>query len=150
MTTDSESQGQALNRPAAPRPGENMPDLAMSIVIIGAAVMIMVGGFHCISGIAAILDDDFYAVPPGYELAIDARLWGVIHLIGGCLAIAGGVFLVFGAGWARTLALLIALWSAVWSFYSLPYYPTWSWMILALDLGLIWALLSHGRKLRTS
>jgi hypothetical protein len=37
--------------------------------------------------------------------------------------------------------------SIIWSFYSVPYYLIWSVIVIAIDVGLIWALMVHGKEL---
>ena len=43
--------------------------------------------------------------------------------------------------------MTVALISAVVNFMALPYYPFWSATIIALDIGVIWALTVHGRDI---
>ena len=40
--------------------------------------------------------------------------------------------------------MVVAVASIVWSFYSIPYYPVWSILVIALDAAVIWALAAHG------
>jgi hypothetical protein len=35
--------------------------------------------------------------------------------------------------------------SAIANFLTIPYYPLWSILIIALDIFVIWALTAHGR-----
>jgi hypothetical protein len=120
---------------------------AIGAMLLGSAFMVMAGAFHVMTGAAAILDEEFYGAPPEYDLQIDATAWGWIHLVGGVIASVTGALLLSGARWARIAAITIALWSCIWSFYSIPYYPVWSLIIIAIDLGLIWALVRHGKEL---
>lgn len=66
-------------------------------------MMIMIGAFHVIAGLAGIFEDEFLRVVPAvgtqvqgdvYFLQFDATTWGWIHLIGGIVvALAGfGLF----------------------------------------------------------
>ena len=46
------------------------------------------------------------------------------------------------------VAVFAAMVSAVGSFWSIPYYPVWNILILALDVGVIWAVVAHGHQLK--
>jgi hypothetical protein len=34
----------------------------------------------------------------------------------------------------------------IWNFYSIPYYPVWSIVMIALDIGILWAVTAHGSE----
>lgn len=72
---------------------------------------------------------------------------GIFHLIAGVVVLFAGLGLFSGAVWARTIAVLIATLSAIACFAWLPYYPLWSVIIIAFDIGVIWALTAHGRDM---
>jgi hypothetical protein len=121
--------------------------LAIGMIVLGAMMMMIAGTMHFIIGLTALLDDDFYPVRPGFEFEINTTLWGWVHVVGGVVMGAAATLLFTGATWARLTALGVALLSSLWSFYSIPYYPIWSLTILAINLGLIWALVAHGKEL---
>ena len=122
--------------------------LALGFYLFGAALMLMMGSFHLIVGISALFDDEFFSVRQAYDLKLDTTTWGWVQVAAGTIAIVAGTFLLTGATWARILAIAVAVASCIWSFYSIPYYPIWSLAIIALDLGVIWALLTHGDLLK--
>jgi hypothetical protein len=70
---------------------------------------------------------------------------GVCHLLVGLGVALAGVAVWLGQGWARVVAAILALASAVTSFLFIPHYPFWSLTIIALDVLVIWALTVHGR-----
>ena len=118
----------------------------LAIVISPLAYMlIMIGTFHAIAGLAAIVDDTFYAIGQEYVFKFDATTWGWIHLIGGIIVVFAGFGLFSGAVWARTLGVIVALISAIANFAWLPYSPVAAIVIIALDIAVIWALTAHGR-----
>jgi hypothetical protein len=51
-------------------------------------------------------------------------------------------------GLARTVAIFLAVLSAIANFAFIPYYPFWSLLIIALDVFVIWAVAAHGGELR--
>ena len=114
-------------------------------------VMIMVGCFHAIWGLGAIINDALYNTPSDYFLAINQSGWGWIHLIVGLLILAAGFGIFRGAVWARTIGVIMAVVSAVGTFASMPYTNGWSafWSlcIIIIDITVIWALTVHGRDI---
>ena len=110
-------------------------------------MMILIGAFHAIAGLAGILEDEFYAVTPNYVLEFDATTWGWVHLIGGVIVLFAGFSVFKGAVWARTVGVIIAAVSALVSFAWIPVYPVWSIIVIAIDVAVIWALTTHGRDI---
>jgi hypothetical protein len=111
-------------------------------------VMIMVGCFHMIWGLGAIINDSLYNTPSDYFLAINQSGWGWIHVIAGLIVLLAGFGIFKGAVWARTVGVIMATVSAVANFASLPYgQPVWSALMIAVDVAIIWALTVHGRDI---
>ena len=115
-----------------------------------AFMMIMIGGFHAIQGLAAVIKDNFYAVTPNYVFEFDVTTWGWIHLIMGIVVVIAGFALFSGATWARVIGVIVAFISALANFAWLPYSPVWSVVIITVDIFVIYALIVHGRELASS
>jgi hypothetical protein len=113
---------------------------AIGGTVFAGVIMIMVGAFHAITGLAAILDDEFFVTTQNYTFSFDTTGWGWIHLLGGILVLLGGAYVFSGATWARIVGMTLAVLSAVANFFFIPYYPFWSLLIIALDVWVIWAL----------
>jgi len=120
---------------------------AVGFTVFAAAMMIMVGVFHSIAGLAGILEDEFYLVTQNYVLEFDATTWGWIHLIGGIVVLLAGFAVLQGSVWARTVGVILAMLSAITTFAFIPIYPVWSLVIIAIDAFVIWALTVHGRDI---
>ena len=60
----------------------------------------------------------------------------------------GGRGLFSGRTWARTVAIVLAVVSAIANFLFIPDYPFWSLLIITLDVFVIWAVAAHGGQLR--
>jgi hypothetical protein len=116
-------------------------------VVFAAIMMIVLGIFGAIEGLAAIVKSGFYHVPPHYYVTVDARGWGWIHLIIGIVVVLAGFALFSGATWARVVGIIMASISAIANFLFIPFYPIWSLVIIAIDVIIIWALVAHGRAL---
>ncbi len=110
-------------------------------------MLILIGSFHAVAGLAGVVEDEFYAVTPNYLFAFDATTWGWIHLIGGAIVALAGLSVFKGAVWARTVGVIVAAISALVSFASIPTQPIWSVIVIAIDVTVIWALTAHGRDI---
>jgi hypothetical protein len=113
-------------------------------VTFAAVLLLMVGIFQTIAGLAAIFDDDFYVVTQNYVFDLDTTAWGWVHLILGILLVLTGLALMRGAAWAGIVALTLAMLSAVSNFFFIPYYPFWAILEIALAVWVIWALTRPG------
>ena len=94
---------------------------AIGWTTFAAFMMIMIGGFHIVAGLVAIVNDEFYAVTKEYVFQFDATSWGWIHLILGIVVMLAGFALFTGAVWARTVGVIMALVSAFVGFAWLPW-----------------------------
>ena len=120
---------------------------AVGWTTFAGVMMILIGSFHAIAGLAGVVKDDFYAVTPNYVFEFDATTWGWTHLIGGIIVLFAGFGVFRGAVWARTVGVIIAVISALVSFAWIPVYPIWSIVVIAIDVAVIWALTAHGRDI---
>jgi hypothetical protein len=108
-------------------------------------MMIMIGSWHAIAGLAAIINDTFYVKGADYVFQFDATTWGWIHLVAGILILFAGFGIFSGAIWARTVGVILAVISSILAFAWLPWYPVWGIAMVAVDVAVIWALTAHGR-----
>jgi hypothetical protein len=118
---------------------------AVGWTYFASVMMIMIGVFHAIAGLIAILDDKFYVATRKYVFEFDATQWGWIHLVFGVLIALAGVYVLRGSVVARTVGVVMAFLSAVIGFAWLPYEPVWAVVIIAIAVSVIWALTAHGR-----
>ncbi len=116
---------------------------ATGLALFAGVIMIMLGIFQAIAGLAAIIEDKFYVVTPNYAYQIDVTGWGWIHLIVGVFVVLAGVYVLSGQLWARIVGITIAVLSALANFFFIPYYPLWALLIIALDVFVIWALATY-------
>jgi hypothetical protein len=106
-----------------------------------AAVLMTFGGIMAIfQGIAAIAQDDVFVTTPNYVFEFDLTSWGWIHLVLGALAMVISAGLLRTALWARITGVVIAGLVIIANFLSLPYYPVWSVIMIAISGFIIWAL----------
>ena len=110
-------------------------------------MMIMIGLFHAISGLAEVVDPDTYlvGVSNDYVFKLSSDAWGWIHLLGGIIIFFAGFAIFRGAVWGRTVGVILAIVSAFAAFAWLPYAPVSAIVLIAIDITVIWALTAHGR-----
>jgi hypothetical protein len=119
-------------------------------VMFAGMMLVLLGTFHIIQGLVALFRDQVYVVRSrGLVIDIDYTAWGWTHVIGGILVVLTGACLLAGQLWARILAVLVALASAIVNIAFLPAYPIWSVMMIAVDVLVIWAITVHGSEMKT-
>jgi hypothetical protein len=130
------------------RAAQETPGWAVGFILFAAVMMIMVGVFQALQGLIGIFENEFYVPTRNYLFQFDATTWGWTHLLLGLLVAFAGYGLLSGKTWARTVAIFLAVLSAIANFAFIPYYPFWSLLIIALDVFVIWAIAAHGGSLR--
>ena len=115
---------------------------ASGLIVFAGVLMIMAGGFQTLSGLVALLENEFFK--------FDATTWGWIHLLIGLLVLFAGFAVLSGQTWGRVVGIILAVLSALANFAFIPYYPFWSLAIIALDVFIVWALAMHGDERATA
>lgn len=121
---------------------------AVGFIVMAAVLMITGGIFHFIEGLAAIINDDQFILGFNYAYDVSVSTWGWVHLVIGVVMALAGLALFSGAMWARMVAVLIAVLSAIVNFVFIPYYPIWSLVMLVICAGVIWAVIAHGGEMK--
>jgi hypothetical protein len=109
-------------------------------VVFAGALLLMIGVFHLVTGLAAIINDDFFVQVRGYAFDLDLTAWGWIYLVFGVALVITGIGLFNRSGWAEWTALFLVLLSALNNFFFIPFQPFWAIVLIALDVWIIWAL----------
>lgn len=136
-----------LNVPREPSPPSEPSIWAVGWISFAGIMLIMIGFFHAIAGLAGIINDEFYVVGQEYVFQFDATTWGWIHLILGIVVLLAGFFVFTGSVVARTVGVIVAVLSALAGFAWMPWYPIWGITIVAVAVSVIWALTAHGRDI---
>lgn len=116
------------------------------LVVFAGVLMVMAGVFHALTGLAAIIENEYFVVGPNYAYELDVSAWGWIHLIFGIVVAAAGWGVFNGATWGRVVGISLATISAVANFFWIPYQPVWAILIIALDVLVIGALASYSPR----
>ncbi len=118
---------------------------AMGFAAFAGALMITSGFIHAAWGISAIRGDEIFVATADYVFDIDLTVWGWINLVLGGLVFFAGWGVFAAAPWARLVGIFIAVTSLVVNFLTIPYYPVWSLVLVALNFAIIWGLSANDR-----
>jgi hypothetical protein len=120
-------------------------------IIFAAVFMIVIGAMNAIQGLAALFRDEAYWVNlyNGNVVTFDITTWGWIHLIFGILLVLVGVLLMQGSTFARVMGIALVSLNLIAQFTWATLYPFWGLIAIAIDIVIIYALVVHGRELRT-
>jgi hypothetical protein len=120
---------------------------ASGIASFGATLMIIAGGFQAATGLVALVGDNFF-VPNtrGYLFELNLTTWGWVHVVLGVLLVFAGCGVLARRTWGVVVGVTMSVISAVANFAFIPYYSFWSLLIIALDVLVIWALLTYRQR----
>ncbi|MEV6480786.1 hypothetical protein [Streptomyces sp. NPDC051576] len=113
---------------------------ASGLTAFAAVMLFLVGLLDIFRGTMAVAGDDIFVTTRDYTFQFDLTSWGWIHLALGALAVIVSIGLLRTSTWARVVGVAIAGLVIIANFLSLPYYPVWSVVMIALSGFIIWAL----------
>jgi hypothetical protein len=118
-------------------------------VLFAGSMMILLGTFQVISGLVALFNRNYYVVTSDHLLvAVNYTGWGWVHLIIGVLILLAGFGVLTGQIWARIVGIVFAGLSAIVNLGFLSAFPLGSFVLIALDVLVIYALSMHGRDMQ--
>jgi hypothetical protein len=148
--TDTSQRPEQVPAYEQPATAEPMPTAWAGWVAFGGVMMIMLGLFQIVQAIVALVHDQYYLVAKsGLVVSVDYTTWGWVHLVLGIIAALTGVGLLAGNTLARVVGVVIALVSALVNLVFMPAYPIWSIIVITLDVLVIYAIVVHGRELKS-
>src|SRR3546814_4971144 len=84
-------------------------------------------------GLTALFENTLFVNTPKYVFAFDVTTWGWLHLIWGVVLAAVGGAILAGRLIGRIVGLSIVTIALVLNFVSLPVYPLWLIILIALS-----------------
>jgi hypothetical protein len=119
-------------------------------VVFGGVMLMMLGAFQIVEGLVAVFKDEFYLVgKSGLVVNVNYTTWGWIHILIGVVGILAGVGLLVGNMAARVVGVGIAFLSALVNLAFISAYPVWSTIMITIDVIVIYAIIVHGRELKS-
>jgi hypothetical protein len=115
------------------------------LVLFAAFLLLVVGAFNLIDGIAAIAHSHVFVANAHYVFA-NLRAWGWITTILGVLLLLAAVGVLAGNPLARWFAVVMIGLNAIDQMFFIPAYPFWSLTIIAIDVVALWGLCVYGSR----
>ena len=115
------------------------------MVLFAAILLIVIGCFNLIHGIAAIAHSHVFTANAHYVFG-NLRAWGWITLIIGALQLLAAAGVVAGNQLARWFAVAVLGLNAIDMMFFLPAYPFWSLVIIAVDIVALYGLCAYGSR----
>lgn len=115
-----------------------------------ASIMLVFGGIvSMLVGFVALFKDGVVFTNFNDNIWIlNYTQWGWIHMLLGVIAVLVAASLISGNMLGRTLAVVIALVSAVANMAFIPIYPFWAITIIVIDVLVMYAVVAHGGELK--
>jgi hypothetical protein len=117
----------------------------LGLIIFASVLLLVVGFFNLLDGIAAIANSHIFAANAHYVIG-DLRAWGWVALILGTLQILAAAGVVAGSQLARWFAVAVVGLNAIGQMFFIPAYPFWSLMIIAVDVIALYGLCAYGSR----
>jgi hypothetical protein len=133
----------AATQPARGASGHRTEGHGYGLVLFASVLLVIVGCFNLIYGIAAIANSHVFTANAHYVFG-SLRTWGWITLIIGVLQLLAAAGVVAGNQGARWFGVAVLGLSAIDQMLFIPAYPFWSLMIIAVDVVALYGLCAYG------
>lgn len=117
----------------------------LGLVFFAAMMLLVVGIFNLIDGIAAIANSHVFVANAHYVIG-DLRAWGWVALILGALQILAGVGVMVGNQAARWAGIALIGLNLINQLFFIPAYPFWALTIIAFDVFALYGLCVYGSR----
>ncbi|HEX6521560.1 MAG TPA: hypothetical protein VF070_16395 [Streptosporangiaceae bacterium] len=117
----------------------------LGLVIFAAIMLMVVGIFNLIDGIAAVANSHIFVANAHYVVG-DLRAWGWLVLFLGVLLLLAGVGVLAGNQLARWFGVAMIGLNLIAQLFFIPAYPFWALTIIALDALALWGLCAYGSR----
>jgi len=115
------------------------------LVLFASILLLVIGCFNLIYGIAAVAQSHVFTAHAHYVFG-DLRSWGWITLIFGCLQLLAAAGVLAGSQAARWFAVAVIALNTIEQMFSIPAYPFWSLLIIAMDVIALYGLCAYGSR----
>jgi hypothetical protein len=117
----------------------------LGLVFFAAIMLLVVGIFNVIDGIAAIANSHFFVANAHYVIG-DLRAWGWVVLILGLLQLLAGGGVMVGNQAARWFGIAVIGLNLISQLFFVPAYPFWALTIIAFDVFALYGLCVYGSR----
>ena len=109
-------------------------------ILFAGIIMLLIGAFNVLQGLAAIFSDDYYVAKEEELLLFDFTAWGWIVGIWGIALLVVGWGLVTGKPWSRWAGIVVVGGNVIAQAAFLSSFPIWSFIVIAMCLVAVYAL----------
>jgi hypothetical protein len=146
MSTFAETPGdRAPSSPRAEPAVEYEEPRGYGWVIFAGTMLLMAGTLNIIYGIAAVSNSHFYAANTRFVFS-ELNTWGWIVIAIGAIQACVGIGIYAQAQWARWTGVAAASLNAIAQLLFIAAYPWLSLAIFAIDLLVIYGLITYGAR----
>ena len=109
-------------------------------VIFAGVMMLLIGFLNFFYGLAAVLNDDVVVVGGQGAIIADLTTWGWVTMIIAVILVLTGGGLLTGAEWARWVGVFVVAVNAIEQVWIFPAAPLWAFIVILLDVVIIYNL----------
>ena len=135
----------STTQPAWSTGGRDAEGRGYGLVIFAAVLLLVLGFFNMIYGIAAIANSHVFTANAHYVIG-DLRAWGWITLILSVLQLVAAAGILAGNQLARWFAVAVVGLNAIDMMFFIPAYPFWALTIIAVDVVALYGLCAYGSR----
>jgi hypothetical protein len=117
----------------------------LGLVFFAAIMLLVVGLFNLIDGIAAVANSHVFVANAHYVIG-DLRAWGWVALILGVLQLLAGAGVMVGNQAARWAGIVLIGLNMINQLFFIPAYPFWALLIIAFDVFALYGLCVYGSR----
>jgi hypothetical protein len=128
-----------------PARGRRMERQGYGLVLFAAVMLLIIGCFNLIYGIAAVANAHVFVAGAHYVWG-DLRFWGWATLIIGAVQLLAAAGVMAGNQLARWFGVAVLGINAIAMMFFIPAYPFWALVILAADVVALWGLCAYGSR----
>ena len=125
--------------------GRHAEGRGMGMVVFASILLLVIGFFNMIYGIAAIANSHVFVANAHYVIG-DLRIWGWVTLILSVLQLIAAGGILMGNQLARWFAVAVVGINAIEMMFFIPAYPFWALVIIAADVVALWGLCAYGSR----
>ncbi len=129
----------------AKAPAHEEDERGLGWLIFASTVLGLAGIMSAIHGIVALSRSKFYTADAVYVFS-DLRTWGWIVLGIGVLLIVAAMGTLSGSAFGRWFGIIVAGLAVPLAMMSIPAYPFWALVLVAVNVLVIYGLAAYGGK----
>jgi hypothetical protein len=125
--------------------GRHAEGRGYGLVLFASILMLVIGCFNLIYGIAAIANSHVFTANAHYVFG-NLRAWGWITLIIAVFQLLAAAGVLAGNQLARWFGVAVLGLNAIDQMFFIQAYPFWSLTIIAMDIVALWGLCAYGSR----